>query len=147
MYMLSSQPSAAKPQIKYIMKLNSLLLAALATCLISALAQAEDRSIAAGGDQDGQRKDRPNHAERGERFANTDLNGDEQLSLEEVESAGAKRLVEHFDMIDSNDDGQLTKDELKAAHKKRGKGGKGKGGGKGSAKGAGQCSNCDTEAA
>ena len=146
MYMLSSQPSAAKPQIKYIMKLN-LLLAALATCLISALAQAEDRSIAAGGDQDGQRKDRPNHAERGERFANTDLNGDEQLSLEEVESAGAKRLVEHFDMIDSNDDGQLTKDELKAAHKKRGKGGKGKGGGKGSAKGAGQCSNCDTEAA
>ncbi len=129
------------------MKLNSLLLAALATCLISALAQAEDRSIAAGGDQDGQRKDRPNHAERGERFANTDLNGDEQLSLEEVESAGAKRLVEHFDMIDSNDDGQLTKDELKAAHKKRGKGGKGKGGGKGSAKGAGQCSNCDTEAA
>ena len=129
------------------MKLNSLLLAALATCLISALAQAEDRSIAPGGDQDGQRKDRPNHAERGERFANTDLNGDEQLSLEEVESAGAKRLVEHFDMIDSNDDGQLTKDELKAAHKKRGKGGKGKGGGKGSAKGAGQCSNCDTEAA
>jgi hypothetical protein len=129
------------------MKLNSLLLAALATCLISALAQAEDRSIAAGGDQDGQRKDRPNHAERGERFANTDLNGDEQLSLEEVESAGAKRLVEHFDMIDSNDDGQLTKDELKAAHKKRGKGGKGKGGGKGSAKGDGQCSNCDTEAA
>jgi hypothetical protein len=129
------------------MKLNSLLLAALATCLISALAQAEDRSIAAGGDQDGQRKDRPNHAERGERFANTDLNGDEQLSLEEVESAGAKRLVEHFDQIDSNDDGQLTKDELKAAHKKRGKGGKGKGGGKGSAKGDGQCSNCDTEAA
>lgn len=129
------------------MKLNSLLLAALATCLISALAQAEDRSIAAGGDQDGQRKDRPNHAERGERFANTDLNGDEQLSLEEVESAGAKRLVKHFDKIDSNDDGQLTKDELKAAHKKRGKGGKGKGGGKGSAKGAGQCSNCDTEAA
>ena len=129
------------------MKLNSLLLAALATCLISALAQAEDRSIAAGGDQDGQRKDRPNHAERGERFANTDLNGDEQLSLEEVESAGAKRLVKHFDKIDSNDDGQLTKDELKAAHKKRGKGGKGKGGGKGSAKGDGQCSNCDTEAA
>ena len=127
------------------MKLNSLLLAALATCLISALAQAEDRSIAAGGDQDGQRKDRPNHAERGERFANTDLNGDEQLSLEEVESAGATRLVKHFDKIDSNDDGQLTKDELKAAHKKRGKGGKG--GAKGSAKGAGQCSNCDTDAA
>lgn len=127
------------------MKLNSLLLAALATCLISALAQAEDRSIAAGGDQDGQRKDRLNHAERGERFANTDLNGDEQLSFEEAESAGAKRLVKHFDKIDSNDDGQLTKDELKAAHKKRGKGGKG--GAKGSAKSDGQCSNCDTDAA
>jgi hypothetical protein len=146
MYLLSSQPSAAKPQIKYIMKLNSLLLAALATCLISALAQAEDRSIAAGGDQDGQRKDRPNQAERGERFANTDSNGDEQLSLEEVESAGATRLVEYFDKIDTNGDGQLTKDELKTAHKKRGKGGKG-GKGKGSAKSDGQCSNCDTDAA
>ncbi|MBT4758675.1 MAG: hypothetical protein HOO08_09830 [Opitutae bacterium] len=119
------------------MKLKSLLLAALVTCLISALAQAEDRSIAGGGDQDSQRKDRPNHAERGERFANTDLNGDEQLSIEEVESAGAKRLVEHFNKIDSNDDGQLTKDELKAAHKKRGKGGKG----------GSQCSNCDTDGA
>ena len=142
MYVLSSQSRAAKPQIKYIMKLNRLLLTALATCLIPALAQAKERSVA-GGDQDGQRKDRPNHAERGEHFANTDSNGDEQLSLEELESAGAKRLVEHFDKIDSNDDGQLTKDELKAAHEKRGKEGKGKGG----AKGGGQCSNCDKDAA
>jgi hypothetical protein len=129
MYLLSSQSRAANPQIKYIMKLNRLLLTALATCLISALAQAEDRSIAGGGDQDGQRKDRPNHAERGERFANTDLNGDEQLSLEELQSAGAKRHIEHFDKIDSNGDGQLTKDELKAAHQKRvkrGKDGKGR---------------------
>jgi len=128
MYALSSQQRAAKPLLKYIMKLNSPLLTVLAICVIPAIAQAADRSIA-GGDQDGQRKGPPSLAERGERFDETDLDGDEQLSLEEVESAGAKRLVEHFDRIDSNDDGQLTKDELKAAHKKRakrGKGGKGK---------------------
>ena len=140
MYVLSSQLGAAKPQIKNIMKFKTLLLTALAACLIPALAQAEGRSV--GGDQDGQRKGPPSQEERGERFANTDSNGDEQLSLEEVESAGAKRLVEHFDKIDQNGDGQLSKDELKAAHsQKRGKGGKGKGG-----KGGGQCQNCDKDA-
>lgn len=126
------------------MKLKILLLTTLAACLLPALAQAEGRSV--NGDQDGQRQGRANQAERGERFANTDSNGDEQLSLEEVENAGAKRLVEHFDKIDSNDDGQLNKDELKAAHKKHGKGGKGSKG-KGSAKGDGQCSNCNKDAA
>jgi hypothetical protein len=143
MYLLSSQLSAAKPTLKYIMKLNRIILTVLATCLIPAFAQAANRSVA-GSDQDGQ--GRANQAERGERFANTDSNGDEQLSLEEVESAGATRLVEHFDKIDSNDDGQLSKDELKAVHKKRGKGGKG-GKGKGGAKSDGQCSNCDKDAA
>jgi len=145
MYVLSSQPSAAKPTLKYIMKLNTIILTVLATCLIPAFAQAANKSVD-GSDQDGQRQGRANQAERGERFANTDSNGDEQLSLEEVESAGARRLVEHFDKIDKNGDGQLTKDELKAAHKKRGKGGKG-GKGKGSAKSDGQCSNCDKDAA
>ena len=115
------------------MKLKTLLLTVLAACLIPALAQAEGKSV--GGDQDGQRKGPPSQEERGERFANTDTNGDEQLSLEEVESAGATRLAEHFDIIDKNGDGQLTKDELKAAHKKRGKGGKG-----------GKCPNCKTDA-
>jgi hypothetical protein len=117
------------------MKIKTLLLTALAACLIPALAQAEGRSV--GGDQDGQRKGAPSQEERGERFANTDTNGDEQLSLEEVESADAKRLVEHFDKIDANSDGQLSKDELKAAHKKRG----GKSGKKG-----GNCSDCDKDA-
>ena len=119
------------------MKIKTLLLTALAACLIPALAQAEGRSV--GGDQDGQRKG-PSQEERGERFANTDTNGDEQLSLEEVESAGATRLVEHFDKIDRNGDGQLAKDELKAAHQKK-RGGKG---GKGGPKG--ECSNCETDA-
>ncbi len=118
------------------MKFKTLLLTALAACLIPALAQAEGRSV--GGDQDGQRKGPPSQKERGERFANTDTNGDEQLSLEEVQSADAKRLVEHFDKIDANGDGQLTKDELKAAHKKRPKG---KGGPKG-----GKCANCKSDA-
>jgi len=121
------------------MKLNRIILTVLATCLIPAFAQAAKRSVA-GSDQDGQSQGRVNQVERGERFADTDSNGDEQLSLEEVESAGATRLVEHFDKIDSNGDGQLTKDELKAAHKKRVKGGKGKGG-----KGERQCSNCDKD--
>jgi len=121
------------------MKLNRIIFTVLATCLIPAFAQAAKRSVA-GSDQDGQRQGRVNQVERGERFADTDSNGDEQLSLEEVESAGATRLVEHFDKIDSNGDGQLTKDELKAAHKKRVKGGKGKGG-----KGERQCSNCDKD--
>jgi hypothetical protein len=138
MYVLSSQSSAAKPHKKNIMKLKTLLLTALAACLLPALAQAEGKLIG-GGDQDGQRKSPPSQEERGERFANTDTNSDEQLSLEEVESADATRLVEHFDKIDSDRDGQLTKDELKAAHQKRGKGGKGgqQGGGKGS------CSRCE----
>ena len=122
------------------MKLKTLLLTALTACLIPALAQAEGKSV--GGDQDGQRQGPPSQEQRGERFANTDSNGDEQLSLEEVQSAGATKLVEHFDKIDANSDGQLSKDELKAAHKKRGKGGKG---GKGGAKG-GNCSDCDKDA-
>jgi hypothetical protein len=106
------------------MQLKTLLLTALAACLIPTLAQAQGQSIA-GGDQGDQRKGPPSQAERGERFDNTDTNGDGQLSLEEVEGAGAKRLAEHFDKIDADGDGQLTKDELKAAHKKRGKGKKG----------------------
>lgn len=117
------------------MTLKTLLLTALTACLIPALAQAES------GDQNGQRKGASSQEERGERFANTDTNGDEQLSLEELESAGATRLVEHFDKIDANGDGQLSKDELKAAHKKRGKGGKGGKGGK-----RAECTSCDKDA-
>jgi hypothetical protein len=137
MYLASSHSGAAKPHRKYIMKIKTLLLTALAACLIPAFAQAEGRSL--GGDQDSQRKGPPSQEERAERFANMDTNGDEQLSLEEVESADAKRLVEHFDKIDANSDGELTKDELKAAHKKHGKRGKG-------GKGGGKCPNCDTDA-
>lgn len=137
MTVASSHSSAAKPHKKYIMKFKTLLLTALATCLIPAFAQAEGRSL--GGDQDGQRKGPPSQEQRAERFANTDTNGDEQLSLEEVQSADAKKLIKHFDKIDANSDGQLSKDELKAAHKKRGKGGKG--GPKG-----GKCPNCKTDA-
>ena len=136
MSLLSSQSRAAKPQRKHIMKLKTLLLTALAACLIPTLAQAEGRSV--GGDQDGKRKGPPSQEERGERFANTDSNGDEQLSFEEVESAGATRLAEQFDKIDQTGDGQLSKDELKAAHQKRRKGGKG---GKG-----GECPKCEKDA-
>ena len=104
------------------MQLKTLLLTALAACLIPALAQAQGQSIAGG---EGGERQRPSGEERGERFANMDTNGDEQLSLEEVQSADAKRLAEHFDKINADGDGQLTKEELKAAHKKRSKGKKG----------------------
>lgn len=100
------------------MKFKTLLLTALAACLIPALSQAEEA-------QEGQRKGPPSQEQRGERFANMDTNGDEQISLEEAQSAEATKLVEHFDKIDANGDGQLTKEELKAAKKKRGKKGKG----------------------
>ena len=86
------------------MKLNTLLISVIAACLIPSIVQAKGQSI------------------NGERFANTDTDGDEQLSLEEIEIAGATRLAEHFDRIDADGDGRLTKDELKKSHKKRGKG-------------------------
>ena len=140
MYVLSSQSSAAKPDKINIMKFKTLLLTALAACLLPALAQAQGKSI--DGDQDGQRKGPPSQEERGERFDNADSNGDGQLSLEEVESSDAKRLAEHFDQIDTNGDGQLTKEELKAAHQKRGKGKK-NGGDKGNGDGQGTCPKCE----
>jgi len=121
------------------MKLKTLLLTALTACLLPASTQAEGQSIS--GDQAGQRKGPQNQEERGERFANADSNGDEQLSLEEVESASMTRLAAHFDQIDTDGDGQLTKDELKAAHQKRGK--NKKGGPKGNGEGQGTCQKCE----
>jgi hypothetical protein len=115
------------------MKLKILLLTILTAYVLPGFAQAE--GLSESGQQDRQGKGISQQKERGERFANTDTNGDQQLSREEVENTAAKRLVEHFDKIDKNGDGQLTKDELKAAHKKRAKRApKGK-----------QCSNCKND--
>jgi len=100
------------------MKLNTLLISVVTACLIPLLVQAKGQSINGEGEQ----RQRPTAEERGERFANTDIDGDEQLSLEEIEIVGATRLAEHFDRIDADGDGRLTKDELKKSHKKRGKG-------------------------
>lgn len=57
----------------------------------------------------------------GERFSNTDTNGDQMISQAEAEAAGAQRLVKNFDKIDTNGDGQLTKEEIKSKAKKHGK--------------------------
>jgi len=100
------------------MKLKTLLISVIAACLIPSIVQAKGQSINGEREQ----RQRPTAEERGERFANTDTDGDEQLSLEEIEIAGATRLAEHFDRIDADGDGLLTKDELKKAHKKRVKG-------------------------
>lgn len=109
------------------MKFKTLLLTAIATGLIPALAHAKP--------ENGQRKGPPSHAERGERFSNTDTNGDGHLSREELQSAKAIKIIKHFDQIDADGDGQLTKDELKAAHQKRRNGAKG-----------GKCSNGQPDA-
>ncbi|MDG1668519.1 MAG: hypothetical protein P8M62_04015 [Opitutae bacterium] len=100
------------------MKLNTLLIPVVTACLIPLLVQAKGQSINGEGEQ----RQRPTAEERGERFANADTDGDEQLSLEEIEIAGATRLAKHFDRIDADGDGLLTKDELKKAHKMRRKG-------------------------
>ena len=113
------------------MKFKTLLLTAIAAGLIPALTHAKP--------ENGQRQGPPNHAERGERFANTDTNGDGQLSREELQNAKAKKLIKHFDQIDANGDGQLTKDEVKAAHQQR------RNGAKGGPKG-GKCANCEPDA-
>lgn len=110
------------------MKFKKILLTTLAACLLPVLANAQS--------DDGQRKGSKNHAER---FANTDANGDAQLSLDELQGANAVKMVKNFDKIDSNGDGQLTKDELKSAHKQR------RSGIKGGAKG-GKCGNCESDA-
>lgn len=57
-----------------------------------------------------------------EHFKAVDLNGDGQLSLDEVQ-AKAPRLAERFNDLDKNKDGQLSKDELRAGghrHKRQG---------------------------
>ena len=100
------------------MKLNTLLISVVTACLIPLLVQAKGQSINGEGEQ----RQRPTAEERGERFANADTDGDEQLSLEEIEIAGATRLAKHFDRIDADGDGLLSKDELKKAHKMRRKG-------------------------
>jgi Ca2+-binding EF-hand superfamily protein len=47
-----------------------------------------------------------------EHFKSADINGDGQLSLDEVQ-ARMPRMADRFNDIDKNKDGQLSKDELK----------------------------------
>ena len=57
-----------------------------------------------------------------EHFKAADLNGDGQLSLDEVQ-AKMPRMADRFNDLDKNKDGQLSKDELKRGghrHKRQG---------------------------
>jgi Ca2+-binding EF-hand superfamily protein len=57
-----------------------------------------------------------------EHFNAADINGDGQLSLDEVQ-AKMPRMADRFNDIDKNKDGQLSKDELKRGghrHKRQG---------------------------
>jgi Ca2+-binding EF-hand superfamily protein len=55
---------------------------------------------------------------RGAMFKKLDTDGDGRISRAEAQ-AGAPRLAEHFDEIDTNKDGFISMDEMKAAQAKR----------------------------
>lgn len=64
---------------------------------------------------------------QGKGFGKLDSNGDELISLEEAQSAGADKIVEHFNEIDTDGSGGVSKEELRKHHQQR----KGEPGGKG----------------
>lgn len=53
------------------------------------------------------------------RFSAADTDGDGALSLQEAQSAGLSRIVEHFDRLDTNKDGKITRDEIRALIRNR----------------------------
>ena len=53
-------------------------------------------------------------AKSGEGKKQFDANGDGMITKAEAETAGARRLLQHFEKIDANGDGNLTRDELKS---------------------------------
>lgn len=57
-------------------------------------------------------------AKKDEFFKSADINGDGQLSLDEVQ-ANAPRLADHFTAIDKDKNGMLSKDELSRGKHKR----------------------------
>ncbi|MEO0510079.1 MAG: hypothetical protein AAF065_09500 [Verrucomicrobiota bacterium] len=52
-------------------------------------------------------------------LAKIDSNGDEVISLEEAEDAGADKLVDNFNEIDTDGSSDLTKEELREHYKSR----------------------------
>ena len=69
------------------------------------------------GDGQGGRQGRGGGAKA---FARADADNSRTLSYAEVEAAGMRRLVEHFDRIDADGDGELAPSELHALKQKRG---------------------------
>jgi hypothetical protein len=59
------------------------------------------------------------HKTGGEKFKQTDTNGDGMLSKAEMKVQQEKRLDKMFSKADVNNDGNLTKDELHAHREKR----------------------------
>lgn len=57
--------------------------------------------------------------EHGQRFKDSDSNGDGKLSLEEFKAEAAKNIEKRFENADTDKDGFLTREELKAAHGKK----------------------------
>ena len=48
-----------------------------------------------------------------------DTDGDGLVTLAEAEAAGAKRLIEHFNEIDSDSSGDITREEMQSHHQRR----------------------------
>ncbi|PXA03347.1 hypothetical protein DDZ13_12490 [Coraliomargarita sinensis] len=58
-------------------------------------------------------------AKPGKGFGKLDSNGDQVITLDEAEAAGAKKFVESFARIDADNSGEVTKEELRQHHKQR----------------------------
>lgn len=82
------------------MKYRNLLPCLLAAVLIPAFADAKPKKPGKG-------------------FAKLDANGDEVITLDEAEAAGAEKFIEYFDQIDADGSGEVTKEELREHHKQR----------------------------
>ena len=66
----------------------------------------------------GAAKERP-PKDHGQRFKDSDTNGDDKLSLEEFKADIVKNIEKRFENADTDKDGFLTREELKAAHGKK----------------------------
>jgi len=91
--------SCETPNKIKMMKYQKLLLGLLAAALLPSLALAKPSGATPG--------------KKGQAFSKLDSNGDQIVTLQEAEAAGAKRLIENFNAVDSDGSGGLTQTEMR----------------------------------